>query len=137
MHKAVKKRICFVLFVITLIATLWFVLVWQLKTNMLFFYTPTELINAKHFDKNIWIGGIVKKYQQKESDNFLIHAFIVTDNSTDIEVEYIGLLPDLFKVGQGIVVYGKFNDKKMNASKIAVKHDEVYMTKETHQRKFS
>jgi len=98
------------------------------KQNIVFFYTPTELLeNNTSLKKKVRIGGYVQKnsFKKKSSDKY---EFKITDNVNQIVVFYQGILPDLFREGQGAVVEG-FLDNKNNivASKIYAKHDENYM----------
>ena len=99
------------------------------KENLVFFFTPTELINSHHkINSQVRIGGFVKKNSLKKSTKNNPYSFIITDNLNDIEVEYKGILPDLFKEGQGAVTEGILVDKKkILASKVFAKHDENYM----------
>ena len=98
------------------------------KQNIVFFYTPTELLeNNIALDKKLRIGGYVKKssFVEKSLNNY---KFIITDKNNDLLIFYKGMLPDLFREGQGIVIEG-FLDKDNNivASKVYAKHDENYM----------
>jgi cytochrome c biogenesis protein CcmG/thiol:disulfide interchange protein DsbE len=99
------------------------------KENLIFFLTPTELINS--YDKinnQVRIGGFVKNNSLKANTKKNLYSFVITDNLNDIEVEYKGILPDLFKEGQGAVIEGTLaNKKKISASKVFAKHDENYM----------
>ena len=88
MHKAVKNRIYFTVFSAIIIAIVGGVLVWQLQKNMVFFYTPTDIILQPKSDKNIWLGGIVKSYKMQEKKGEVLHIFVITDNKTDITIEY-------------------------------------------------
>ena len=99
------------------------------KENLVFFFTPTELINSHHkINSQVRIGGFVKNNSLKTNTKKSIYSFVITDNLNDIEVEYNGILPDLFNEGQGAVTEGILvNKKKMLASKVFAKHDENYM----------
>jgi cytochrome c-type biogenesis protein CcmE len=134
MHLSVKKRIYFSIFITTIIIFVGAILIWQLRSNMVFFYNTTDVILLSQNNKNIWLGGLIKSYNTKEKDNYLLHVFVITDNKTDITVEYNGILPSLFKIGQGAVIYGKLNNKIMQANRVAIKHDEVYMTPEKYAK---
>jgi cytochrome c-type biogenesis protein CcmE len=99
------------------------------KQNIIFFYTPTELLenNIAPDKKKLRIGGYVKKssFVKKSLNNY---EFKITDNANDLVIFYKGMLPDLFREEQGIVVEGLI-DKNNNivASKVYAKHDENYM----------
>jgi len=99
------------------------------KKNLVFFFTPTELINSSHkINSQVRIGGFVKNNSLKTNTKNNLYIFVITDNLNDIEVEYRGILPDLFKEGQGAVTEGILvNKKKILASKVFAKHDENYM----------
>tara|TARA_Y100001970_G_C13772532_1_gene621216 strand:+ start:141 stop:578 length:438 start_codon:yes stop_codon:yes gene_type:complete len=98
------------------------------KKNLIFFYTPTELLESEiNLKTKIRIGGFVKEKTFKKNSKGTIF-FVITDNLNNILVEYNGILPDLFREGQGTVVEGFLIKKnKMNASKVFAKHDENYM----------
>ena len=98
------------------------------KQNIVFFYTPTELIeNDITINKKVRIGGYVKNSSFiKKSLN--AYEFKITDNVNELSVFYQGILPDLFREGQGTVIEGVMNkDNIIIASKVYAKHDENYM----------
>ena len=98
------------------------------KQNIVFFYTPSELLEKNiPFDKKLRIGGYVKKssFVEKSLNNY---EFKITDHTNDLVIFYKGMLPDLFREEQGIVVEGLINkDNSIIASKVYAKHDENYM----------
>ena len=98
------------------------------KENLIFFYTPSELLESKiEINKKIRIGGFVKKDSLSNKGNNK-YSFIITDNNADIDILYEGLLPDLFREEQGIVAQGKLIKKnKIQAINIFAKHDENYI----------
>tara|TARA_B100001996_G_C18378644_1_gene484450 strand:- start:1 stop:393 length:393 start_codon:yes stop_codon:yes gene_type:complete len=98
------------------------------KQNIVFFYTPSELIENKITSGvKVRIGGYVKKSSiKKKSINS--YEFKITDNKNEILIFYNGILPDLFREGQGTVIEGSIIDQNtVNASKVYAKHDENYM----------
>ena len=100
------------------------------KKNIIFFYTPTELIKADaNINQKVRIGGFVKQNSIKKIASLKTHiTFIVTDKESDIFVEYKGILPDLFQEGQGAVIEGiLIKNNKIKADKVFAKHDENYM----------
>jgi cytochrome c-type biogenesis protein CcmE len=120
---------------ITLISILTFVtlacglILYALKQNINLFYTPTELIQS-HLNKNqiVRIGGYVKKKSVIYNTSGQEVTFIVTDRVNEIIVRYQGVLPNLFREGQGVVVTGKrLEDHLLIASEVLAKHDENYM----------
>ena len=98
------------------------------KQNIVFFYTPSELLeNNIALDKKLRIGGYVKKssFVEKSLNNY---EFRITDNVNDLVIFYEGMLPDLFREEQGIVIEGFIKENKsIVASKVYAKHDENYM----------
>ena len=77
------------------------------KNNLVYFFTPTELINSStEIDRKVRIGGFVKSNSLKKNTINDIYSFIITDNQNDIKVEYNGILPDLFRESQGAVIEG-------------------------------
>ena len=101
------------------------------RDSLVYFYTPTELLKINNVEgKLIRIGGLVEIDTLKRKGDLTIN-FIVDDGQKKIEVEYIGILPDLFREGQGVICEGKITgDNVFLASKILAKHDENYMPPE-------
>tara|TARA_Y100001970_G_C13681218_1_gene577828 strand:- start:155 stop:556 length:402 start_codon:yes stop_codon:yes gene_type:complete len=98
--------------------------------NLIFFYTPSELFEAKIQSKNkIRIGGYVKKNSiVKDNEDKNIIRFVITDNKKDVSVSYKGILPDLFLEEKGAVVEGSLTDfNNLKANRVFAKHDENYM----------
>ncbi len=101
-----------------------------LRDQIVFFYSPTE-VKARNIAAGtpIRLGGLVKdgSWQRSgESSNF-----VVTDGATDLATHYVGLLPDLFREGQGVVVEGSVGaDGVFAATNVLAKHDENYMPRE-------
>lgn len=130
-----KKRIIFVgsIFALSTVALIFVIL--NFRDNIVFFYAPTELKSAeilqKTADKKIRVGGLVKKGSVKKIDATTTQ-FMVTDYNQDLLIIYSGLLPDLFREGQGIVAKGKYDVQKEEffSSELLVKHDEKYIPPE-------
>ena len=104
-----------------------------LNDKIVFFYTPTNISeDAEILGKNIRVGGLVLENSIKYSSDGLRVSFVITDNKNIIDVFYSGILPDLFREKQGVVVEGSFfkNKKTFNARKVLAKHDENYMPPE-------
>ena len=102
-----------------------------LKDNVLYFYSPSDVM-AKHVAAGVdfRIGGLVEKGSVVKGPKAAIH-FVVTDGRARVPVSYDGVLPDLFREGQGVVAMGALNQSgTFNASEILAKHDEKYMPPE-------
>ena len=98
--------------------------------NLLYFFTPTDVFEGKAPQgKSFRIGGLVKPGSIIRED--LLVLFTLTDNKKTIEVHFEGILPDLFREGQGIVATGSLSDKIFfMATEVLAKHDENYMPPE-------
>ena len=103
-----------------------------LEDNIVFFYSPSEVkVRGIMPGKNFRIGGLVKEGTISKSQNGLITNFEVTDLDQSVTVSYKGILPDLFREGQGVVAEGKLQrDGIFNAREVLAKHDENYMPPE-------
>src|ERR1700681_443087 len=102
-----------------------------LKDSIVFFNSPTDVVE-KHVrpGDRIRLGGLVKQGSLVRGDN-LSFRFEVTDGHRDIAVAYQGILPDLFREGQGIVTEGVLDSQGVfKADTVLAKHDETYMPKE-------
>ncbi len=100
--------------------------------NLMFFYAPSEVIAGEApVDHPFRLGGLVTKGSVKRLPNGLTTRFEVTDLTKTVTVEYTGILPDLFREGQGIVAHGKLNSGGVFvADEVLAKHDEKYMPPE-------
>jgi len=102
-----------------------------MRDNIVFFHTPTELLSGKVVsDSQIRIGGLVEKGSLTRQSNGVDFVFRVTDGAESLPVSYTGILPDLFREGQGVVAEGKYQQGTFQASTILAKHDENYMPRE-------
>ena len=105
--------------------------------NLLYFYTPSDIMTGKApKDKSFRVGGLVEDGSVER--NGMLVKFSVTDNLESIEVSYEGILPDLFREGQGVVASGSLINNcvrwtcinTFNATQVLAKHDENYMPPE-------
>lgn len=102
-----------------------------LKDNVLYFYSPSD-VTTKHVSPgvNFRIGGLVEKGSVSHGAHADVR-FVVTDGRASVPVEFHGVLPDLFREGQGIVAMGAMdNGGTFDASEVLAKHDEKYMPPE-------
>ena len=104
-----------------------------LQDNILFFYTPSEILqkNLKQNEK-IRLGGLVEENSVMRNDIKI--NFIITDLKKNIEVSYKGILPDLFREGQGVIVNGYLKNNIFEATEVLAKHDENYMPPEIKKK---
>lgn len=102
------------------------------EENLLYFYSPTQ-IHAGEAPQNrtFRVGGLVVDGSVRREQNSLAIQFDLTDNAAVVPVSYTGILPDLFREGQGIVAMGRIgNDGLFVADEVLAKHDENYMPPE-------
>lgn len=122
-----KRFLGLILFFVPLCFGLFF-LMSALNSNIVYFISPTELIEQNKINQRLRLGGLV----QSNSISVIgtIIKFDVTDGNNSVSVKYEGLLPDLFKEGQGVIVEGKFDSNSFNADNLLAKHDENYIPRE-------
>ena len=101
------------------------------KQNMMLFHTPSEVFaKTIPLDRTFRLGGLVVDGSlQRENDGLTVH-FTVTDKAQTVPVTYTGILPDLFREGQGVVAQGKMDGETFMAKEVLAKHDEKYMAPE-------
>ena len=132
MRDSVKKR--FYKFVIgaLLILLSIFIIIFNLKDNLVYFYSPTDLKNMPiNINQSIRVGGLVEKDSVGFNRENMKHTFIITDNENTVKVEFKGILPNLFAEEKGVVVEGKQkNINTISAQQVLAKHDENYMPPE-------
>jgi len=130
--KARQKRFIFLLGgMIALGATIALVLN-AMQGNLSYFFSPTEVAEGKApLDRNFRLGGLVEAGSFKRMGSDLTVTFVVTDEKRRVPVQYTGILPDLFKEGQGMIAQGKMGPGGIfMADEVLAKHDEEYMPPE-------
>lgn len=132
-----KKRLGVVLIIFVGITATVGLMLYALNQNMDLFYTPTELVDGKpdgikpEVGQRLRIGGMVVKGSVKRDPESLQVAFELHDVGPKVTVIYNGILPDLFREGQGIVAQGVLkNETTVEAFEVLAKHDEEYMPPE-------
>ena len=132
MKPARKKRLALIVLMISGIAIGVGFALKSLDENIMFFFTPSEVAKGKApRDRLFRIGGMVVNGSVSRPGNGLTVQFDLTDNTSNLTVRYTGILPDLFREGQGIVANGKLDkDGAFVAQEVLAKHDENYMPPE-------
>ena len=122
------QRLILILLTLVILGAAILLIMFNTKQNIVFFYTPSELLEDNiDPNKKLRIGGYVKKLSFVEK-SLNKYEFKITDNANDLLIFYEGMLPDLFREEQGIVIEGFINkNKNIVASKVYAKHDENYM----------
>ena len=101
------------------------------EDNIVFFHSPTEL-SERNFapTQRLRIGGLVEAGSVAEAADGVSVSFTVTDTAKSVPVTFKGILPDLFREGQGIVAEGHLREGVFVATEVLAKHDETYMPPE-------
>ena len=124
-----QNRMVLVALIITLGSLGAYTLIKALDENMLYFYSPTDVVNGKAPNgKSFRLGGLVVNGSIKREG--IKVTFDVTDNKNTFTVKTEEILPDLFREGQGIIASGSLKDGTFMASEVLAKHDENYMPPE-------
>jgi len=129
--KARHKRMGFLVVGLTVLAVAAVLVFRALDSNLSYFYSASEVVfNQAPKDHVIRLGGMVVDGSLKRGEGLTVH-FTVTDNASNVNVQYTGILPDLFQEGQGVIAQGKLNsDGVFIADEVLAKHDETYMPPE-------
>lgn len=129
MKPKAKKKLFFYSVIFTIIFSGYFLIIKTFEQNIIYFVTPKEIDLAKHSSKIIRIGGFVKEGSLVSTQD-QNHSFMITDGVGEIKILYLGILPNLFREKQGVIVKGKLDNNQFVAQEILAKHDEKYMPKE-------
>lgn len=127
-----KKRLYLVILMVLGIGTATVLAINAFEENLMFYYPPAEVIAGKApADHPFRMGGLVTQGSVRRLDDGLTVQFDITDNAETVTVQYTGILPDLFREGQGIISLGRLSkDGIFVADEVLAKHDETYMPPE-------
>ena len=126
-----SRRLALIAVALAVIGAAAGIALYALRDNIVFFYSPSEIAEkALRSGARLRVGGLVKAGTLVKSPGQNV-AFVVTDGAHDLKVAYQGLLPDLFREGQGVVAEGVLETPgELRAETILAKHDERYMPRE-------
>ena len=130
-----KKRIYLICLLFVTIAVSVYLILWALRDNIVFFYSPSEIHQKKIYGEinessKLRLGGVVKEFSIQQLNDGSIN-FIITDFNKEMLVMYKGIIPDLFREQQGVIAEGSINNEGIFiANSILAKHDENYMPPE-------
>jgi len=130
--KARHKRLAFIVVGLAGLAMAIGLIANAFNQNLVFFFSPSDIqANQAPVNREFRLGGLVQEGSLKrENDGLTVH-FVVTDNAHTIPVIFTGILPDLFREGQGVVAQGKLGENgTFLAKEVLAKHDESYMPPE-------
>ena len=103
-------------------------LAYVFSENITYFYTPSEIPSSLEPSKQFRLGGLIKEGSIRRDGEKVY--FVVIDDTAEMNAEYKGITPNLFKEGVGVIATGKLEGNRFIASEILAKHDENYMPKE-------
>jgi len=132
MHPARQRRLAAILVLVAGIALAAYFALKAFNENLMYFFSPSDVVNGKApRDAVFRLGGMVVEGSVERPEDSLTVRFALTDFQHSITVEYTGILPDLFREGQGIVAKGQLNAESVFvAEEVLAKHDENYMPPE-------
>ncbi|MBA1272831.1 cytochrome c maturation protein CcmE [Stutzerimonas azotifigens] len=135
MNPVRKKRLYIVLAILAGVGIAVALALSALQQNINLFYTPTQIARGEAPEgTRIRAGGLVEEGSVKRDRDSLSVDFRVTDGAETVTIRFQGILPDLFREGQGIVALGRVNEEGiMVADEVLAKHDENYMPPEVTQ----
>jgi len=130
--KARHKRLVAILFSLLGVGIATAIILKAFDANLLYYTTPSELIAEtkaeNYLPKKYHLGGMVKEGAVQRKDSSLDVSFVLTDYTSEVLVEFTGILPDLFREGEGIIAIGVMQTNGvLKAEKVLAKHDENYM----------
>lgn len=126
------KRLAVVLLVLAGVGTAAALGLAAFRKNLLYYYTPTQVAAGQaHAGQTFRMGGLVETGSVQRVPGTMTVHFVLTDMQHSVPVAYTGILPDLFREGQGIVVHGSLGtDGTLTADEVLAKHDQKYMPPE-------
>ena len=129
-----KKRLAGVVLIVVAVSTASALALSAFRDNMMYFYGPSQIAEGEQLpnpDRIIRLGGLVEDNSIQYADEGLMVSFSITDTRHSIPVQFVGLLPDLFREGQGVVTHGRMGgDGIFRAERVLARHDENYMAPE-------
>lgn len=132
MNPVRRKRLYYVLLIVLGVGLAVSLTVYALRQNINLFYAPGQIAAGEApLNRTIRVGGLVVDGSVKRDPESLKVAFALTDNNATVEVHFQGILPDLFREGQGIIARGMLREGGIvEAEEVLAKHDENYMPPE-------
>ena len=130
MSKSNKKRmrIIFISCGLTVLLVTTTILLVAFRSGIEFYKSPSQLLEVKDSSIRLRVGGLVLRGSVENIG--VNNSFVITDGNNEVEGQFVGVLPDLFAEGRGVIVRGQLKDNVFIASQVLAKHDEKYMPRE-------
>ncbi|MBF0247239.1 MAG: cytochrome c maturation protein CcmE [Alphaproteobacteria bacterium] len=129
--KRKHKRLTFLIIALGLVGVATGLVLFALGDGVSLFHSPSDIVaKTPSPEQRLRLGGLVEEGTVQRAEGSAVVKFSVTDGANAVQVSYEGLLPDLFREGQGIVAEGRYVDGVFQASEVLAKHDENYMPPE-------
>ena len=129
--KRKHKRLTFVIIAMALLGIAVGLVLMAFEESIVFFNSPTDIVNKQPGpSKRLRLGGLVEEGSVVREAGSTVTRFRVTDLDNSVDVTFDGILPDLFREGQGVITEGKYINGVFKASEVLAKHDEQYMPPE-------
>lgn len=123
-----QKRMVLVALVVIGVAAAATLALRAFNDNLLYYYSPSQVASGEApSNRPFRVGGLVEKGSVQRTPGTLKVRFVLTDTRKEVPVVFTGILPDLFREGQGIVAHGRYIDGVFQADDVLAKHDENYM----------
>ena len=123
-----RMRIIFISCGLTVLLVTTTILLVAFRSGIEFYKSPSQLLEVKDSSIRLRVGGLV--LQGSVENTGVNNSFVITDGNKEVEVQFVGVLPDLFAEGRGVIVRGQLKDNVFIASQVLAKHDEKYMPRE-------
>ena len=128
MHPKRKRKFLIIMLIIFALSLSLALILYALRQNISLYYTPTQVAQGLAPVNHMFrLGGMVQKGSLHHESNSFRVQFVLSDYHHTIPVTFTGVLPDLFREGQGIVAAGQWHNGQFIASEVLAKHDEKYM----------
>ena len=121
-------RIIFISCGITVLLVTTTILLVAFRSGIEFYKSPSQLLEVNDSSIRLRVGGLVLRGSVENIG--VNNSFVITDGNNEVEVQFVGVLPDLFAEGRGVIVRGQLKDNVFIASQVLAKHDEKYMPRE-------
>ena len=123
-----RMRIIFISCGLTVLLVTTTILLVAFRSGIEFYKSPSQLLEVKDTSIRLRVGGLVLRGSVENIG--VNNSFVITDGNNEVEVQFVGVLPDLFAEGRGVIVRGQLKDNVFIASQVLAKHDEKYMPRE-------